>query len=202
VRQHIFRSFVTFSFVLLAGCGGSDETGTIIGSTSEPVNDKEAVAGGNYLNTVAFPFDWLFEIVERDEIPAITDRRMVGPQDELARYLRPDHKVFGVNINSNIRAYPHNIGWWHEVMNDVVGGRPVVMTFCPLTSTGMLFDGRGTDGRIELGVSGLLFNNNLIMYDRRDNAATPTLYPQMLGKGISGPRTNNELKLLPVIETT
>jgi hypothetical protein len=66
----------------------------------------------------------------------------------------------------------------------------------------MLFDGRGTDGRIELGVSGLLFNNNLIMYDRRDDGATPTLYPQMLGKGVSGPRTNDELKLLPVIETT
>ena len=87
-------------------------------------------------------------------------------------------------------------------MNDVVGGVPVVMTFCPLTSTGMLFDGRGEDGRIELGVSGLLFNNNLIMYDRRDGATTPTLYPQMLGKGISGPRTNDELKLMPVIETT
>jgi hypothetical protein len=127
---------------------------------------------------------------------------MVGPQDELSRYLRPDDKVFGVNINGGIRAYPHNIGWWHEIMNNVVCSIPVVMTCCPLTSTGTLFDGIGTEGRIELGVSGLLFNNNLIVYDRHDNATTPTLYTQMLGIGVSGPRTNDKLKLLPLIETT
>ena len=195
------RGCLLFSFALVAGCGG-DDTPSVIGSTTEPVNDKVAATGGNYLNTVMFPFDWIFEIVNRDEIPALTDRKMTSPGDENARYLLPDDKVFGVNINGDIRAYPHNIGWWHEIMNDVVGGVPIIMTFCPLTSTGMLFDGRGADGRIELGVSGLLFNNNLIMYDRRDDGASPTLYPQMVAKGISGPRTNEELKLLPVIETT
>ena len=194
-------SVLIAALLLLTGCGG-DSTPAVIGGTPEPTIDREATNGGNYLDTVRFPFDWVFEIVERDEIPATVDRGMVTRQDKLARYLLPDDKVFGVNINGDIRAYPHNIGWWHEIMNDVVGGVPVVMTFCPLTSTGMLFDGRGTDGRIELGVSGLLFNNNLIMYDRRDGQATPTLYPQMIGKGISGPRTNDELKLMPVIETT
>lgn len=197
----VIRKCIAFSFALLAGCGG-DGTPSIIGNTVEPVNDKEATGGGNYLDTANFPFDWIFEIVDRDEIPALTDRKVTHPKDENARYLLPDDKVFGVNVNGDVRAYPHNIGWWHEIMNDVVGGVPVVMTFCPLTSTGMMFDGRGEDGRIELGVSGLLFNNNLIMYDRRDDGASPTLYPQMLAKGISGPRTNDELKRLPVIETT
>ena len=93
------------------------------------MTNREAASGGNHLNSILFPFDHLFAIVERDEIPATTDRRMVGPRDELARYLLPDDKVFGVNINGDIRAYPHNIGWWHEIMNDVVGGLPVVTPF-------------------------------------------------------------------------
>ena len=84
------------------------------------------------------------------------------------------------------------------------GGGAIVVSFCPLTSTGLLHDGRGKDGqRIELGVSGLLFNNNLVIYDRRDaDSSTPTLYPQMTFKGISGPQVKDELTLLPMIETT
>jgi hypothetical protein len=75
-----------------------------------------------------------------------------------------------------------------------------VVTFCPLTGTGLVFDGRGDDEQpIELGVSGLLFNNNLVMYDRRND---DTLYPQMTHMGISGLMTGTQLTLLPVIETT
>ena len=107
--------------VALAGCGGDSGPG-VIDSPPDPVIDREASTGGNYLDTVRFPFDFLFDIVDRDEIPATTDRRMVGPQDEYAGYLLPDDKVFGVNINGDVRAYPHNIGWWREIMNDVVGG--------------------------------------------------------------------------------
>ena len=189
------------ALLLLPGCGGDGAPG-LIGETPEPVTDREASTGGNYLDVGSFPFDFVFEIVDRDEIPATNDRRVIGPQDENARYLLPDDKVFGVNINGDIRAYPHNVGWWHEIMNDVVGGIPIVVSFCPLTSTGLMFDGRGTDGRMELGVSGLLFNNNLIMYDRRDGESSPTLYPQMIAKGVSGPRISEELKQLPMIETT
>jgi hypothetical protein len=77
--KNIPRAFAILSFALLSGCGGSDTTQTIAGTTAEPVNDKKATAGGNYLDTGVFPFDWVFEIVDRDEIPAITDRRMIGP---------------------------------------------------------------------------------------------------------------------------
>jgi hypothetical protein len=64
----------------------------------------------------------------------------------------------------------------------------------------MVFSGEGNSGeRITAGVSGLLFNNNLIMYDRRDNE---TLYPQMIHRAVEGPRKGQELELLPVVETT
>ena len=118
---HLRKTLALLGMVALAGCGGDSGPG-VIDSPPDPVIDREASTGGNYLDTVRFPFDFLFDIVDRDEIPATTDRRMVGPQDEYAGYLLPDDKVFGVNINGDVRAYPHNIGWWREIMNDVVGG--------------------------------------------------------------------------------
>jgi hypothetical protein len=106
--------------------------------------------------------------------------------------------VLGVYMRGEARAYPHNIGWWHEIVNDRVGGHPICVTFCPLTGTGLVFDGQGLQGdRITMGVSGLLFNTNLIMYDRRDNQ---TLYPQMIYASINS--TPQGLDLLPVTETT
>ena len=108
-------------------------------------------------------------------------------------YLRPDDLVLGVVINGEARAYPHNIGWWHEIVNDKIGGRAISVTFCPLTGTGLVFD--ATDaygGQFQLGVSGLLLNTNLVMYARRDG---DTLYPQMAFKAICGPRRGLSLQL-------
>ena len=66
----------------------------------------------------------------------------------------------GVVINGEAVAYPHNIGWHHEIVNDVVSGPPIVVSFCPLTGTGLVFNGLSADGsRLTCGVSGLLFNN-------------------------------------------
>ena len=154
--------------------------------------------GGSSTN---FPFD---EVVSggigRDAIPALTDPRFVNLNSGEASYLFDNDLVLGVVVNGEAKAYPHNIGWWNEIVNDVVGGQPVVVSFCPLTGTGLVFDGRGDDGRrITCGVSGQLFNNNLIMFDRRDN---DTLYPQMIFRGITGQRTGQDLSLMPVIETT
>ena len=134
----------------------------------------------------------------KDSIPALSNPTFVGAVE--IDYVLDDDLVLGLVIDGIARAYPENIGWWHEIVNDNVGGVPVIVTLCPLTGTGMVFNGVGSDGgRIKLGVSGLLFNNNLIMYDRRDQE---TLYPQMVYKGVVGPRQGEALELLPVIETT
>ena len=131
----------------------------------------------------------------KDGIPALTN----PPFAASASFLSDDDLVLGVVINGEAKAYPHNIGWWHEIVNDRVGGHPVSVTFCPLTGTGLVFDARAEDGgQFELGVSGLLFNNNLIMYDRRDGS---TLYPQLYFTAIDGPRQGESLDLLPVAET-
>ena len=136
--------------------------------------------------------------VPRDGIPAMTNPQSVAPED--AHYLADSDLVLGVVANGAARAYPHRLGWTHEVINDQLGGQYISVTFCPLTSTGLVFDAMASDStQIELGVSGMVLNSNLVLYDRRDEK---TLYPQMIYTGISGTRKGQCLQLLPVVETT
>ncbi len=134
----------------------------------------------------------------RDGIPAMTNPQAVAP--EQAHYLSDEDRVLGLYINGQARAYPHSLGWKHEVVNDSLGGQYISVTFCPLTSSGLAFDATDSSGaQIELGVSGVLINSNLVLYDRRDDR---TLYPQMIHAAISGPQLGHKLQLLPIIETT
>ncbi|MCY3665503.1 MAG: DUF3179 domain-containing (seleno)protein, partial [Gemmatimonadetes bacterium] len=111
--------------------------------------------------------------VPRDGIPAMTNPQSVAPED--AHYLADSDLVLGVVANGAARAYPHRLGWTHEVINDQLGGQYISVTFCPLTSTGLVFDAMASDStQIELGVSGMILNSNLVLYDRRDEK---TLYP-------------------------
>ena len=207
-------SFSLILAVLFAACGGNDGGGTTGptdgtvtgggGSTSQGSRSEHARqprAGGNYLDVASFPVDAIVSgCAGADCIPAVTDPDFVSPGAAGAGYLRDDDIVMGIVINGEPRAYPHNIGWWHEVINDTAGDESVIVTLCPLTGTGMVFNGVAADGeRIHVGVSGLLFNNNLIMYDRRDRQS---LYPQMIYKAVLGPRQGEELELLPVTECT
>lgn len=136
--------------------------------------------------------------VAKDGIPALTNPTFVGPDE--VNYLAEDDVIMGLVINGQPRAYPHNIGWWNEVINDRVGDQSVVVSLCPLTGTGQVFNATDGDGsQIEFGVSGLLINSNLVMYDRRDGE---TLYPQMIYTAINGPQVGDRLELMPVVETT
>ena len=134
----------------------------------------------------------------KDGIPALTNPNFVDP--ERIAYLREDDLVMGLVFDGDVRAYPHNIGWWNEIINDQFTDRYIAVTLCPLTGTGLVFDATGADGmQIEFGVSGLLINSNLVMYDRRDGS---TLYPQMIYTAINGGDLGAQLELLPVIETS
>jgi hypothetical protein len=161
------------------------------------------LGGGHFLSDFDVVQNLILSSGEgRDGIPALTDPLFVDADDSAAGYLLDDDIVLGLSVNGEAKAYPHNIGWAHEVVNDVIGGQPVIVSLCPLTETGMVFNDEDGSGRIEVGVSGLLFNNNLIMHDRRDAGDNITLYPQMLSVGVAGPRLGNELMLQPVVETT
>jgi hypothetical protein len=134
----------------------------------------------------------------RDGVPALTNPEFHSAAED--EFFLDEDLVLGVYMHGVAKAYPEGLGWWHEIVNDEVGGQHISVTLCPLTGTGLNFNATDADGEgFEFGVSGLLMNSNLVMYDRRDDM---TLYPQMIYTAFSGPRIGEELELLPIVETT
>lgn len=134
----------------------------------------------------------------KDGIPALTDPMMTAVGTAGADYLGPDERVIGIMIEGQAFAVPHRILWWHEIMNLNVGSTRLAVTYCPLTGSSLAFDRSIIDGA-ELGVSGLLFQNNLIMYDRRSEES---FWPQMSRGARCGAATGTELQMVPVVEMT
>ncbi len=97
--------------------------------------------------------------------------------------------VISVEINGDARAYPLRVMIYHEIVNDVFGGEPVVVTYCPLCNTGVVFDGVLNGKPIEFGVSGKLRKSDLIMYDRQ----TESWWQQYSGEAIVGAMTGQKL---------
>lgn len=132
----------------------------------------------------------------RDGIPSLDDPKFISASD--AGFLSLDDKLLGVNFNGVIKAYPIGILDYHELVNDIFNGQPVTLSYCPLCGTGVVFNPVVEGDRLEFGVSGLLYNNDLLMYDRN----TDSLWSQMEGRAISGPLKGTYLEKIPVEHTT
>jgi hypothetical protein len=132
----------------------------------------------------------------RDGIPAIDNPLFTEARK--ADYLQPADRVIGVNLHGEQKAYPLRIMNYHEIVNDDFAGQPVVVSFCPLCGTGMAFSRNFAGQAVEFGVSGLLYNSDLLMYDR----ATKSLWSQLEGKAISGPLKGQRLESLAVQHTS
>ena len=130
-----------------------------------------------------------------DGIPAITDPKLLAAGE--ATFLRPTDQVIGVVFNDEARAYPVRALDYHEVVNDRIGDVPFAVTYCPLCDSSAVFDRRHKEGVFEFGVSGRLYNSNVLMYDR-PSSPNSTLWSQVRSGGISGPRVSESLRALPV----
>jgi len=128
----------------------------------------------------------------KDGIPAIDSPNFVSAS-EADEWLEDVEPVILIERNGDARAYPIQILMWHEIVNDEVGGEPVVVTFCPLCNTGIAFE-RSVNGQVlDFGTTGRLRNSNLIMYDR----PTETWWQQATGEGVAGELTGTQLVFLP-----
>ena len=134
----------------------------------------------------------------KDGIPALSEPTIVPIGHPDAAYLQDDDRVVGVLRGVDALAVPLKILWYHEIVNIEFAGAALGVTHCPLTGSSLAFDRRPL-GDVEFGVSGLLYRNNLIMYDRSTNES---LWPQMLRGARCGARSGTELTMYPVIETT
>ncbi|WP_148861133.1 DUF3179 domain-containing protein [Marinobacter fonticola] len=128
----------------------------------------------------------------RDGIPALTNPSFV--EHEVASLWQPDDIVLSVETESGSRAYPVGVLNWHELANDTIDGQPVLISFCPLCGTGMIFERRVANRTLTFGVSGLLYNSDLLMYDHQ----TESLWSQIGARAIAGPLAGTRLEQRPV----
>ena len=128
----------------------------------------------------------------RDGIPAIDHPKFIS-SDQASEWLGAREPVIALEVKGEARAYPLQILIWHEIANDVIGDTPVAVTFCPLCNAAVVFDRRLKGRVLEFGVSGLLRNSDLIMYDRQ----TESLWQQFTGEGIVGEMAGELLTWLP-----
>ncbi|MEX2581393.1 MAG: DUF3179 domain-containing protein [Verrucomicrobiales bacterium] len=127
----------------------------------------------------------------RDGIPSIDDPKFEKAAD--ADWMRDGDLVVAVGVDGDQRAYPIRILVWHEIVNDTVGDKPVAVTYCPLCGTAMTFE-REYDGReLTFGVSGLLYQSDVLMFDRE----TESLWSQLAMKSVSGDFVRTALTWIP-----
>ncbi|MDP9374260.1 MAG: DUF3179 domain-containing protein [Chloroflexota bacterium] len=127
----------------------------------------------------------------RDGIPPLDAPKFVGVEE--VPWLKPREPVILFAVGDDARAYPLQILIWHEIVNDVVGGAPVAVTFCPLCNTAIAFD-RRLDGRtLDFGTTGKLRRSDLVMWDRQ----TESWWQQITGEAIVGELTGRHLTMLP-----
>jgi len=128
----------------------------------------------------------------RDGIPALTDPGFIPVAEETR--LDPTEPVIAVELgDATPRAYPLRYLTWHEIVNDEVAGLPIAVTFCPLCNSAITFDRRVGGAVLNFGVSGLLRNSDMVMFDRE----TESWWQQAIGQGIVGHHMGTELDILP-----
>jgi hypothetical protein len=127
----------------------------------------------------------------KDGIPSI-DRPKFESVADADEWLSPREPVVLVVEGKDAKAYPLQILMWHEIVNDVVGGRPVAVTYCPLCNTALAFDRRFGGSLLDFGTTGRLRHSDLVMYDRQ----TESWWQQATGEAIVGELAGRKLELV------
>ncbi|MDR9418061.1 DUF3179 domain-containing protein [Gracilimonas sp.] len=146
--------------------------------------------------------EWLIpqdEVIDggpgQDGIPSIDNPKFINAFE--ADYVSDDRLVLGIKVGNEVRLYPHEVMDWHEIVNDQAGELHYSLTYCPLTGTGITYKREINNQVNEFGVSGLLFRNNLIMYDRN----TGSRWSQMQMRSVNGELIGQEGELIQTIQT-
>ncbi|MEE9573566.1 MAG: DUF3179 domain-containing protein [Candidatus Neomarinimicrobiota bacterium] len=170
------KYILIFLVIILYSCSNLSSTGQEDLTTNEDWTINE-----DYIREGCF--------AGKDCIPSIDTPHYSNIGGNNLEFLNDNDLVVGLWNGSNYIAYPHPILDWHEVVNET----DYSISYCPLTGSAIHFETPS-----EFGISGKLYNNNLIMYDR----ISDSYWPQMLLKSAAGGRQNESLNLLPLLETT
>ncbi|MDH3732028.1 MAG: DUF3179 domain-containing protein [Gemmatimonadota bacterium] len=187
------RTLLFAVFAVSPACGQAASSGG--GSDSASV--ARALAGGDrwltdFSRITVPPGEIVSGGPPKDGIPSID-----SPKFESAaaadRWLEPREPVIVLELGDEVRAYPLRILMRHEIVNDEIAGQPVVVTYCPLCNTSLVFDGMVNGRRSDFGTTGRLRHSDLVMYDRQ----TETWWQQASGEAIVGELMGTVLDFLP-----
>ncbi len=193
---------VTVAVAVLAvglAVGRSGSTGSDAAPAADdlPVLDLRTDAGREAPFLAAFDPAALGRGAGIDQIQAIDDPVFDTPE-EASTLLRDTDLVIAVEHDGDSRAYPEKVLSLHEVVNDVVGGTPVAIVWCPLCRTATAFERTVSGDEHVFGVSGLLYHRNVILFDRE----TGSLWSQLLGGAVTGSLRGSEVTAVPVVQET
>ncbi len=182
------KNSIFFAFLILTIASLS-----FIGCSSDVTDSNSAAHDGAWL----IPEDQVFDGGPgRDGIPSLFE-----PQFQAASqvtFLSSTDLVVGIRVGDTVRGYPHIVLDWHEIANDQIAQSFYAVTYCPLTGSAIGWN-RKIDGSVTtFGVSGLLYNTNLLPYDRE----TASNWSQMEMKCVNGVRSGKTPETFQVIETT
>ena len=130
----------------------------------------------------------------KDRIPSIDEPKYVLVSD--VDYLEDDAIGLGLSYKGVERFYPYKILVRHELVNDFVAGDALLISYCPLCGTGIIFD-RTVSGVVEeFGVSGYLWQSNVLMYNRSAKISDESLWSQVLGESVRGVHTGEKMTIV------
>lgn len=132
----------------------------------------------------------------KDGIPAIDRPLFISARR--ADHVRDTDRILGIELEGVTKAYPVGILNWHEIVNDSINGQAFAITYCPLCGTGVAFSSEVDGNKLDFGVSGLLYNSDVLLYDRQSES----LWSQIMSKAITGKYKGRELRRLPIIHTS
>ncbi|MFK5984327.1 MAG: DUF3179 domain-containing protein [Pseudomonadota bacterium] len=169
--KHSFQLFI-FCFLFITIAQAQNKNGFDLSNSS--INSDEVFSGGP----------------AKDGIPAINTPKFIAAKK--VDFLQDNDIVIGFTHKGKARAYPTRILIWHEIVNDVFDDLAIAVTYCPLCGTAMVFD-RKVKGQLRtFGVSGLLYQSDVLMYDRE----TESLWSQLAMQAVSGEEKGNKLDWL------
>lgn len=161
------------------------------------ISNAKPIKNGFDLADITIPADKVFiGGPPRDGIPSIDKPKFLTA--DKADYLKDEDRVLGIYHLGEARAYPIRILNWHEIVNDKIQGKAVAVTYCPLCGSGIVYNAEIEGKPYEFGVSGLLYNSDVLLFDRE----TETLWSQILSKAVSGKLVNTELEIIQSSHTS
>ena len=131
----------------------------------------------------------------KDGIPSIDNPQFLNVNQ--IDFLTDDDLIIGTINGDVVKAYPHPILDWHEVINDEINNNSVTINYCPLTGTAFGWKSETNGTKSTFGVSGLLYNANLILYDRN----TDSNWSQIRLECVNGDLIGDKPELINIVET-